>query len=753
MRLIYSFAITAILFASADVNSAWATTLKVGVTAVSVSGADLIATVSLKPAAASDATERTRSVRIPGEASFDVQPGQWLLRIDLPGYLSTSRSLIVASGKETTERVALVPSTKVDGTIRLSKGDAAIDVLTLSYRFVALPSEGMLAAETIDCVLKKSEFECLAPSGTLDYNLHARGHASIYRWGETLVAGKTTHLGPITLIRGASLVGRVIPDRGVRIGASPIEVVLAPIGFAAVGALADRQKLHERRTKANAKGFFQFDGLPPGQYQVRAQATNLISHSREISIVDTFEAELRDPLVLAPPKRLGVTISPSVDPSGLPWTVELWALNSLANYRHLVKKTQADVTGAWTATDVVPGEYMINVRREPQASWFSKIVEITDDDEILVDVGLAKVSGRVTRDGEPVQAFLWFGGDRSTVSIPVRTGPDGEYSTVLPTVEDNTWREIDVAADAPPIRRALYDVKLTKAGDSSDTFIFDIDLPARGIFGQVTDKDSAVAGAQVFLARDDLKRTIDVDSRQDGSYAFDGLEPGGYSVRAMLGNRRSKAVHIVLTESDKGQPVDLPLLDLGTVTGRLVSAGRAIGAGRVWAIPPDRYAAAVIPTETSVDGSFSLTVPAEATHAAFVAVAPGFGLSFGDLAMPTSDIELQITSHAATLEVEALDSKAQLSRGLLPIVIHRGTFMPVGLAASLSGTAEVSEAGGVHKTRLAVEPGEYSVCFARQIPSSGETLLQTEKCVAGTAISGAVLTLRVSAPESGHGEP
>ncbi|MHB0968962.1 MAG: carboxypeptidase regulatory-like domain-containing protein [Thermoanaerobaculia bacterium] len=753
MRHSFLLIITAVLFASVGLNSAWAATLKVSLTAVGVSRADLMAAVSLKPDAAADANDRTRSLRVPGEASFDVSLGQWLLSIQAPGYLSTSRSVVVANANETNVHIALVPATKVDGTIKAGKGESAIDALTLSYRFVNLPSEGALEAGTIDCSVSKSGFECHAPTGVLDYNLHAPGRASYYRWGETLVAGKTTHLGPIALVPGASLVGRVIADRAVKLGVTPIEIVLAPRGFAAAGALADRQKLHERRTKANKKGFFQFDGLPPGNYDVRAQSGDLISHSVEVSIVQTFEAELRNPLVLAPRKRLRVSISPPLDPSGNAWTVEFSALNRLANYRSLVKKTQADMAGSWAAPDLVPGEYLINVRQEPQASWFSKIVEVSDDDEILIEVGQTKVSGRVSRAGVPVQAILWFGGDRSSVSVPVRTDSNGDYSAVLPTVENDTWAEIDVVAENPPLRRALHDIKLSTRSDSQEGFLLDIDLPDRGIFGQVTDGASVVEGAQVFLARDDLKRVIDVMSDQNGNYGFDGLEPGGYSVRAIWGDRRSKSVQVDLTESDKGEVVDLRMEDQGELPGRLVSSGRPIGAGRVWALPPDRMAGIVAPTATAVDGTFVLHVPTDATYAALVASAPGFGLSFGRYALPATSVELQITADAAVLEIEARDFEGQRARGLLPVLVHRGTYLPVGLAAAFSGTAEVSQVDGAQKTRVAVEPGEYSVCFARQVAGPNETLLQPEKCATGAAMPGSVLTLSVKAPEASQGAP
>jgi hypothetical protein len=244
-----------------------------------------------------------------------------------------------------------------------------------------------------------------------------------------------------------------------------------------------------------------------------------------------------------------------------------------------------------------------------------------------------------------------------------------------------------------------------------------------------------------------LKGVTTQDSREDGSYAFDGLEPGSYSVRAMSGDRRSKSVRVDLTKSDSGKVVDLRLDDPGEITGRLVSVNRGIGAGRVWAIPPDRAATAVWPTETGVDGTFSLSAPAGATHVAIVASAPGFGLSFGDIGLPASGVELQVTADAAILEVEAANFVEQRGRGLLPVVVHRGTFLPLALAGGFSGAAQVTEKEGVLKTRISVEPGEYTVCYARQLSGTGETVLQSEKCASGTAMAGAVLSLRIEAPK------
>jgi len=496
--------------------------------------------------------------------------------------------------------------------------------------------------------------------------------------------------------------------------------------------------------KANDRGAFQFDGVATGKYDVRATAGPLMSQAVDVSIVGTSEAELRAPLVLALPKRLHVTISPALDPAGKPWSVELAAIDTVANYRRTVRTSDADFSGTWTADGIVPGSYWVRVRRGPQASWYLKELDVMEDADVTIDIAQARVSGRVTRAGKSVRGVLWFGGDRSAVSIPVRTETDGTFATVLPNVEHDTWAEVDVVADDPPLRRALFNVRLARKPDVTDEYELNVDLPNRGIFGQVSDGTAPAKDATVYLASDDLQRLVDVQTRADGGYGFDGLEPGGYTVRGVARDRQSKSVHVNLSEGNQVETVDLALEGLGDLRGRVVSAGRPIGGARVWVIPADRGAAAAAPTETSVDGTFTITIPAGARHVALVAAAPGFGLSFGDFGLAANDIELPITPDAAILELNTTDTQEQFDRGLLPVLIHRGTFVPVALAAGVSGTAQTADVGKVRRTTVAVEPGEYALCYARQINAGGETSIQTEPCVTGTALAGTVLNLEVA---------
>lgn len=685
--------------------------------------------------------EHKVAVGAPGSARIDLAAGTWSLRTDAPGHLPTVRTITVADDAHV--QIILSPAARVKGIIRRARKSDSIRALTLTYRHVHPPAPGVDGQGEVECAVRQSQFDCLAPAGTIDYNLHARAFASHYRWGEKLVAQKTVDIGAVAFLRGASLVGRVVAGTGIRIGNVPVDVVLRPVGFAGAGEVAERNKLQERRTRVNDRGFFQLDGLTPGKYEVRASSAKLVSPAVDVTIIGTSEAELRAPLVLSPPTNIRVSITPPLDPHGNPWSVELSAVDSVANHRRVVQNTDADFSGTWTGSSLVPGTYWLTVRRGPQASWYFEELEIAEDRELAIDIPAAKVSGRVTRGGEPVEGFLWFGGDRGAVSIPVRTRKDGTFDAVLPRMPDDTWPEIDVVSDDPPLRRALYGVKLEREDSGSDSYDLSIALPNRGVFGQVRKGEQAVAHATVFLASDDLQRMVDLETRPDGGYGFDGLAPGGYTVRAVAGDRRSKSVGIVLSEGDQVQTVDLELLDLGQLTGRLVAAGRPIAAGRVWAVPADRAAAAVTPTETSLDGTFSIPVPAGARHMAIVASAPGFGLSYADTALPLDDVELDITTDAATLDLQVADADTQFGRGLLPVLIHRGTFLPVALAAAFSGTAERSHDENVQRTRFGVEPGEYMLCYARQVDGGGETRIESERCARGIATAGGVLSLKI----------
>jgi len=144
-------------------------------------------------AGAAAAKPHSGTISLPGASKLDVPDGAWSLHVDAPGYLSVTR-VIQAMG-ETSVPVVMAQATKVTGALRHGAGGEEIDALTLTYRYVDPPGDGIEVSGTTECVVRQPRFECTAPIGLTDYNLHARGFASHYGWGEKLTPGRVTDVG------------------------------------------------------------------------------------------------------------------------------------------------------------------------------------------------------------------------------------------------------------------------------------------------------------------------------------------------------------------------------------------------------------------------------------------------------------------------------------------------------------------------------------------------------------------------------
>jgi uncharacterized protein (DUF2141 family) len=690
-----------------------------------------------------DATAATSAL---GTALLNLPRGVWAISASAKGFVATEKVLSVDTDNIEVN-VALWPAATLAGTIRDSKDARQIDQLTVTYAPSDQNKEPLVPSKTVDCSLVRLSFTCVVPAGTIDYNLHARGFASVFRWGDALTGGATKSLGEVSFVRGASLIGRAIVKSRAT-ASTTIAVRIAPVGFVATGSSASRGKLARRETRVNAKGFFQFDGLPPGKYEVTAAAPNLVSQKVEVTIVDGREAELREPIMLDMAKKLRVHISPPLDPRGNPWSVELAVTNERANFRRIIATESADLTGYWSSASLAPDTYSLRIRREPQASWYSDEFALSDDAEKWITIREVKVTGKVRIGDKPVHGFVWFGGDRAAVSIPTRTDDDGIYRVTLPSQEGEFWREVDVVADAPPIKRALYDVRLEPSTGGESDYHFDIDLPAQGIFGEVYKSDGkAAANASVYAANDSLENAIEGRTGPDGGFGFDGLEPGTYAVRAISGDSRSETARVTVSASNRAEVVRLTLREGREIAGRMTWNDRPIAGGRVWIIQPDRSAVVVTPTPTELDGTFKVAMPPNVAHVCVVAAAPGFGLRFFDQNLPIEFLNLPMSPTAAGLVLGNSNSEEQRAQQRLPILSHNGTFLPVLLVSSFSGVLRTERAGAVERTTIeGVEPGEYSLCYARQVNVNGETQMEAAKCARGMAVGGGTLNLSIDEP-------
>jgi hypothetical protein len=103
----------------------------------------------------------------------------------------------------------------------------------------------------------------------------------------------------------------------------------------------------------------------------------------------------------------------------------------------------------------------------------------------------------------------------------------------------------------------------------------------------------------------------------------------------------------------------------------------------------------------------------------------------------------ELSPIAATLLLEAAEYERYAAEGLMPVLLHRGTFLHAALVAGLSASADVRAVDGVRRTTLLMEPGEYALCYGRMIEGGAETRVATQDCERGIATPGGTLTLTI----------
>jgi len=709
----------------------WAATVRIPLTVAPIGAKDVLVRVVAARVGAPDGDSRNMEARAPGVTTLDLRAGTWRIAVDAPAYVRTER-VVTVSAEDATVPLLLWPAAMVEGTVHQTKEAAHISALTIRWSPSSPSAPNAPPAGADECLMEDSgAFRCKVPIGQIDYNLHARGFASVFRWADDVRAAGL-RIGEQQFVSGGSLVGRVhvISRTKVR---GPVRVALKPVelGFRPADEAGRLAALRNRDTAVSKAGFFQFEGLAPGRYRLSVTGSPLVSEATEVDIVGSAEAELRHPLLLADPKRLRVHISPVADASGRPWLVELASIDEEAQRRNTIGAVAAK-NGLCEFPALLPGRYQVMVHQGVQAAWHSEIVDVATVEDVQITIDAVIVRGTVRLGDRPIRATLWFGGDKGSIRVPIRTDSAGQYVVRVPRMANDRWPEIDVIAEQPTLRRALSDVILTPADDGS--YRLDLDLPARAIAGQVVDADGKPVGGMPVVLTSPMNRgrIADVLSDTSGGFTFDGLSSGNYSLRAQDGLRQSQIVSVSLRDDDRIQDVRLRVTDNDRMTAHVTtSTGPVIGA-RVWLMPENRQASVVAPTLTDIDGNAELQFRRDEPNVDIVVAAPPLPMTFfRTTARSGISLEVPLNRSGSPLNL-AWPPGAVVGATL--VLKHRGAMLPILLVTQWAGGVMSPREQTAVLSFSSVDPGEYTFCD----PANART------CVTGTVLTGApTLTLEL----------
>ncbi len=482
-------------------------------------------------------------------------------------------------------------------------------------------------------------------------------------------------------------------------------------------------------TQPNEQGFFQFTGVPPGTYTVRAEHKDFALTEDSIVVREGLGTELSRPLTLSPLATLTVQLDPTLDPFDRPWRLQL---DSVAGS---TRKGVADDSGAWRQRGLPPGRWHLRVLGDQEGYWADQPIKIEGGDQIAaVEVAVIAVEGLALQGKEPFRGTLWFGGVRG--SRRVRFDPDekGEFVGILPS--EGEW-EIQVEERSAGLDRLTLTPVTVRRRPGRSTARVEIQVPDTRLEGRVVDEagQGVAATLNLFVGR----RPSFARTENDGRFRIRGLPAGLIMVQAESEERTSEAQQVSLDEEHSTPEVTLVVRGRTVIRGIVRSARGPLPGAEIFLWPALEQAGmgAMVRAISGPEGSFEIAISGGSRTVDILASAPGHGISLSRRSVPSSG-PLVLDLETATGELEltlAPGENGSLPQGLL---VHRGAFV---VAAFLSrwGTLDV-ETGRL--LLPAVEAGDWALC---KNLAAVRDIAGSSVCTQGGLFPGSRLALKAGA--------
>ncbi len=606
------------------------------------------------------------------EASASV-PGYWIRRETVTFGPANSRG---------EAKLTLWPLGHLVGELKRpdSKTPAPREILVTTLPPRGAPRDREPPKGQISCpVDPRGRFRCDLPAATYDLSFSLSPYAPIYRWQAQVPAGRDLDLGPLALRRGASVTGWVTNDDGLPIDPRHCRVYLRPLE--AAGRLdprvVDQLKESVIEGDVGADGFFQLFGVRPGVYEIQAELPPYAPARRSpLEVVEGAESALREPLRLTRKSELALKIEPPQDWLGRPWRVQAtpWIQKGVRGDLENAWDGGTDAEGIARLPNQAAGQYHVVV-------FDSRGTRFLDDESVVLegspavstlDIRWVDLEGTVRLGKEPLEADLRFGWSLSD-SPRFHSDAEGKFQGVLP--KDGPWSIEIQSSDGEFTSQVATEVEADRDGKASVS----IDLPDTRLFGRVLLPEGAPAAeAWVMLQAGEVGMTLRADAL--GRFNFRGLPPGSaflWAERQQPSGATLKAHTdaLPLVADSSFGPVEMRLAPTRTLRGRVISP---LGAVASASLEIDSGVGLPIRSRarTDLSGQFSTDIPAEATQARIIVLAPGRALQA--FVVPVdAEPTLNLSAEAGEVEVEAPwvpDAKGN-ERGMW-IAVQNGILLP-----------------------------------------------------------------------------
>ncbi len=536
------------------------------------------------------------------------------------------------------------------------------DPETISARFESAPPagtsqepSGKVPPTTVRCPVRDSTFSCEVPAAELDLRLRAKGYISHYLWSVGVKRGKPVELGRVVFKPGASVVGYVAADGPLK--PKSVRVRLdADVGGAARSPAGEaRRKEGGLATGVNDRGFFQLEGVAPGQYRLSAAQPGFAKASlHPVRVLPGSETALQRPLLLERPLDIEIFLDPPQDPYGQPWTVGVRRFGEIPGVLDPVGEGAASSAGRYVASGLTPGRFVITATDSLGARFGWQELELDrSSPPVFMSLDVIWLQGEVTLGDEPLEANLTFGGRNGPVQIPIKSDDDGEFGGFLPKAGD--W-DVFIESAKPKVDRTVsVEVEL----DEGDRYAeVEIALPDTVVRGKVSDtRGRAVPGAIVKATEMSRGAVTWEKSDEDGRFSFHGFAEGALALDATVAEDvSSDPVTVQVSENIVPPEVELVVHRRATVHGTVVSSRGPVPGAIVMGIPKKgglEYPFMLRPQAvTDIHGSFELFVPDDAEFIDYVVLPPGFALTTHRIAGVSEEpIQLPVVEHGGTLRL------------------------------------------------------------------------------------------------------
>ncbi|HYH06441.1 MAG TPA: carboxypeptidase-like regulatory domain-containing protein [Thermoanaerobaculia bacterium] len=614
---------------------------------------------------------------------LDAGAGTWEIAVNAPDVWA--EPVYSSNGQDVT--LALWPRGTIRGTVRGEKASAA----DLIVEFAPASSDVPGPSGKTTCTSEAQRWTCSLPAGTHDLRFRRTGFATEFRWDVKVPAGGAAVVGALQFTPGSSLSGRVTGAKAPQW--KDVEISLTPRGNTHA-----REKTRTYLARPDPRGFFQVRGLPPGDYTLRVNAKDLVADTRNVEIIAFTNAELREPLVLGPPLRVSVRLDPPLDPGQKQWQVQLLTLYE--DVSGLVTGSRASPQGEWSATRLPPGDYILQVLQEDGATWATERLTLrAGDPDLPISVSLqpTRVRGRVMLGERPLAATVSFGGEDG---LSVIAGDDGRFETLVPPQDENRVALL-VTSDVPKVKRNLL---VEGQRSSSGELFLDVQLSAGTIVGRTLHEDgSTEPHAMVTITSDDGKVLEQIFVAPDGSFQFEGFEPGSYALLADGPGTSSSVVRVEVPENGVAS-MDLVLRPEARIRGRVSMGGVPVTGAAIHVFPRNVHMTLPPQATSNGTGHFQFVMPSDVTLMDVIVIPRGFYVTAGRLTPDGKKLlDVQVGQDGGALTVLA-------PKGDGPKLHFAGAEMWLTWLARYAGGL-IEEVDGRQRITIPhLEPGNYSVC-------------------------------------------